>query len=91
MYKLWASDYSIEETNEYASNVLVAGNGQVGNPNTGEQTAKMGVASNPTFVRDYCYWRTYETASNLNSQNSVDNYASTRLSQLDFGIETPNT
>lgn len=89
VYKLWASDYSIEETNEYASNVLVAGNGQVGNPNTGEQTAKIGVASNPTFVRDYCYWRTYETASNLNSQSAVDSYAQTRLSQLDFGIETP--
>lgn len=89
VYKLWASDYSIEETNEYASNVLIAGNGQVGDPNTGEQTAKIGVASNPTFVRDYCYWRTYETASNLNSQSAVDSYAQTRLSQLDFGIETP--
>ena len=89
VYKLWASDYSIEETNEYASNVLIAGNGQVGDPNTGEQTAKSGVASNPTFVRDYCYWRTYETASNLNSQSAVDSYAQTRLSQLDFGIETP--
>ena len=89
VYKLWASDYSIEETNEYASNVLIAGNGQVGDPNTGEQTAKIGVASNPSFVRDYCYWRTYETASNLNSQSAVDSYAQTRLSQLDFGIETP--
>lgn len=89
VYKLWASDYSIEETNEYASNVLIAGNGQVGDPNTGEQTAKIGVASNPTFVRDYCYWRTYETASNLNSQSAVDSYAQTRLSQLDFDTETP--
>lgn len=89
VYKLWASDYSIEETNEYASNVLIAGNGQVGDPNTGEQTAKIGVASNPTFVRDYCYWRTYETASNLNSQSAVDSYAQTRLSQLDFETETP--
>ncbi len=89
VYKLWASDYSIEETNEYASNVLVAGNGQVGDPTTGEQTAKMGAASNSDFVNNYCYWRTYETASNLNSQSAVDNYAQTRLLQLDFGIETP--
>ena len=89
VYKLWASDYSIEETNEYASNVLIAGNGQVGDPTTGEQTAKMGAASNSDFVNNYCYWRTYETASNLNSQSAVDNYARTRLSQLDFGIETP--
>ena len=89
VYKLWASDYSIEETNQYASNVLVAGNGQVGDPSTGEQTAKMGVASNADFARTYCYWRTYETASNLYSQNAVDNYAATRLSQLDFRIETP--
>lgn len=89
VYKLWASDYSIEETNEYASSVLIAGNGQVGDPTTGEQTAKMGSASNSDFVNNYCYWRTYETASNLNSQSAVDNYAQTRLSQLDFGVETP--
>lgn len=90
VYKLWASDYSIDETNEYASHVLVAGNGQVGDPTTGEQTAKLGTASNLDFVSDYCYWRTYETASNLYSQNAVDNYADTRLSQLDFNLETPN-
>lgn len=89
VYKLWASNYSIEETNEYASNVLIAGNGQVGDPATGEQTAKIGIASNPDFVSDYCYWRTYETASNLYSQDAVDDFANTRLSQLDFGLETP--
>ena len=89
VYKLWASDYSIDETNEYASSILVAGNGQVGNPATGEQTAKMGTASNSSFVADYCYWRVYETASNLNSQSAVTNYARTRLSQLSFSLETP--
>ena len=89
VYKLWASDYSIEETNEYASDVLIAGNGQVGDVSAGEQTAKMGVASNSDFVANYCYWRTYETASNLNSQSAVDQYAKTRLSQLDFNLETP--
>lgn len=89
VYKLWASDYSIEETNEYASNVLIAGNGQVGDLSNGEQTAKLGTASNSEFVADYCYWRTYETASNLYSQNAVNNYAETRLSQLDFGARTP--
>lgn len=89
VYKLWASNYSIEETNEYASDVLIAGNGQVGDEGNGEQTAKIGTASNSAFVQDYCYWRAYETASNLYSQNAVDAYAETRLSQLDFGIETP--
>lgn len=89
VYKLWASDYSIDETNEYASDVIVAGNGQVGDVSAGEQTAKIGIASNPDFASDYCYWRTYETASNLNSQNAVDQFANTRLSQLDFALETP--
>lgn len=89
VYKLWASNYSIEETNNYASDILIAGNGQVGDPSTGEQTAKMGTASNPDFVSDYCYWRTYETASNLYSQNAVNGYADTRLSQLGFNLETP--
>lgn len=89
VYKLWASNYSIEETNQYASDVLIAGNGQVGDPATGEQTAKLGIASDANFVQDYCYWRTYETASNLYSQNAVNGYAQTRLSQLNFNIETP--
>lgn len=89
VYKLWASNYSIGETNDYASDVLIAGNGQVGDPATGEQTAKLGTASNPDFVTDYCYWRTYVTASNLYSQDAVDNFAVTKLSDLDFGVETP--
>lgn len=89
VYKLWASNYSIDETNEYASDILIAGNGQVGDSANGEQTAKIGVASNSDFVNNYFYWRTYEAASNLYSQNAVDQYASTRLSQLDFSIETP--
>ena len=90
VYRLWASDYSIDETNQYASDILIAGNGQVGDPSTGEQTANLGVASNPDFVQDYCYFRAYETASNLFSQNAVDSYAETRLSQLAFGLETPH-
>ena len=89
VYKLWASNYSVDETNQYASDVLIAGNGQVGDPATGEQTAKIGTASDADFVQDYCYWRTYETASNLYSQNAVSGYAQTRLSQLNFNLETP--
>lgn len=90
VYKLWASDYSIEETNEYASHVLVAGNGQVGDPTNGEMTSKIAGVSDLDFVNDYCYWRVYETASNLNSQSAVNDYANTRLSQLNFNLETPN-
>lgn len=89
VYKLWASDYSIDETNAYASEVLIAGNGQVGDVENDEQTAKMGVAKNEAFAKEYCYWRTYETSSNLESQEAVDAYAKTRLSQLDFQVETP--
>ena len=89
VYKLWASDYSIDETNEYASEVLVAGNGQVGDPDSGEQTAKIGTASNSAFVRDYCYYRIYDPQSNLESQNAVNNYATTKLAQSDFSKETP--
>lgn len=89
VYKMWASDYSIDETNEYASDVIVAGNGQVGDVSTGEQTAKIGTAHSAGFVTEYCYWRTYETASNLYSQNAVDQHAVTRLAQLDFNLETP--
>lgn len=89
VYKLWASDYSVQETNEYASDILIAGNGQVGDDDNGEQTAKIGTASNTDFVQEHCYWRTYETASNLYSQTAVDNYAMTRLAQLDFDLETP--
>lgn len=89
VYKLWASDYSVDEANEFASHIIVAGNGQVGDVSAGEQTAKIGLASNPDFASEYCYWRTYETASNLFSQNAVDEYAETRLDQLSFATETP--
>ena len=89
VYKLWASNYSIEETNDYASDILIAGNGQVGDVDNGEQTAKMGTASNADFVAEYCYWRKYETASNLYSQSAVNQRAQTRLSQLNFSLETP--
>lgn len=88
VYKLWASDYSLEATNSYSSETLVAGNGQVGSPE--EMTAKLGTAANPQFVKDYCYWRTYVTASNLESQAAVDAYAQTKLAQSDFARRTPS-
>lgn len=87
VYKLWASDYSTEETNDYASDFIIAGNGQIGSPD--ETTAKLGTASNPQFVRDYGYFRKYETASNLESQAAVDAFAATRLAQSVFGQKTP--
>lgn len=87
VYKMWAKGYSLAETNDYASEILVAGNGQVGTEE--EMTAKLGVAANSQFVKDYCYWRTYLTASNLESQTAVDAYAQTKLAQSDFGHRTP--
>lgn len=88
VYKLWAGDYSIEETNDYASEIIAAGNGQVGAPD--EMTAKLGVASNAAFVKEYCYYRRYETASNLESQDAINAYAATKLAQSDFGRRTPD-
>ena len=87
IYKLWAADYSIQEDNEYASETLIAGNGQVGAPD--EMTANLGIAANSQSVKDYGYYRVYETASNLESQSAVDDFASTRLSQMAFDQETP--
>ncbi len=87
VYKLWASDYSTEETNDYASDFIIAGNGQIGSPD--ETTAKIGTASNLQFVKDYGYFRKYETASNLESQAAVDAFAATRLAQSAFGQKTP--
>ena len=89
VYKLWANNYSVAENNEYASEVLVAGNGQVGDAAAGEQTAAIGSASNSDFVEQHMYWRVYSPQSNLESQDAVNNYAETRLSQLDFENETP--
>lgn len=87
VYKLWANGYELEETNDYASHVVIAGNGQIGDED--EMTAKIGTAQNQTFVRDYCYYRVYEPNSALESQNAVDDYAETRLMQLDFAKRVP--
>ena len=90
VYKLWASDFSIEETNDYASAVLVAGNGQVGDVSEGEQTANLGTAEDTDFAQEYCYWRTYITRSDLESQNAVDSAATTELAARAFNKETPD-
>ncbi len=89
VYKLWSSDYEIEETNDYASEVVVTGNGQVGDPAIGEMTANLSTKSNASFVSEYCYWRTYDTQSNLGSQTAVDDYANKLLSQLAFTLQVP--
>lgn len=89
VYKLWAKEFSVEETNEYASEVLVAGNGQVGDVEEGEQTAPLGVAENAEFAQEYCYFRTYLTRSGLTTQNAVDDAAETELVNLAFNTETP--
>lgn len=90
IYRLWANDFSVEETNDYASTMLVAGNGQVGSVASGEQTANLGVAENAAFVDEYCYYRRYVTRSDLESQNAVDSAAITELANRSFGTETPN-
>lgn len=90
VYKLWASDFSVEETNDYASHILVAGNGQVGDVDEGEQTANIGTAEDLDFAKEYCYWRQYITRSDLESQNAVDSAAQTELAQRAFNKETPS-
>lgn len=89
VYSLWSTDYETEETNEYASDVLVSGSGQVGDPEAGEDTAALGVANSNDFVQEYCYWRTYESQSNLSSQQAVDDYAIKLLAQRNFSQQTP--
>lgn len=90
IYRLWASDFSVQETNDYASDILVAGNGQVGSVSSGEQTANLGTASDGAFVDDYCYFRRYVTRSDLESQDAVDAAAQTELSNRAFTTETPD-
>lgn len=90
VYKLWANDFSIEETNDYASHIIVAGNGQVGDVDEGEQTANIGTAENLDFAEDYCYYRQYVTRSDLESQSAVDAAAATELADRNFAQETPN-
>lgn len=89
VYNLWSTDYELEETSEYASEVLVSGNGQVGDPALGENTAKLAEATNASFVAEYGYWRSYTPRSNLSSQASVQAYADTLLVQKDFEKVTP--
>jgi hypothetical protein len=89
VYKLWATGYSVEESANYASDVLVAGNGQVGNPEAGEDTAELATASNRDAVKDNCYWRIYETQSSLKSQAAVAEYAKKSLSQHSFSSVAP--
>lgn len=90
VYKLWANDYSVQETNDYASHILVAGNGQVGDVSEGEQTANIGTAENDDFAQDYCYYRQYVTRSDLESQDAVDDAAETELADRSFAQETPD-
>jgi hypothetical protein len=90
VYTLWSTNYETQETNEYASDVLVSGNGQVGDPVSGENTAALGTAANVDFVQEYCYWRTYDSQSNLSSQSAVNSYAAKLLAQRDFAQLTPN-
>lgn len=90
VYRLWAKDFSVEETNDYASHILVAGNGQVGDVNEGEQTANIGTAESTEFVQNYFYYRQYLTRSDLESQSAVDQAAATELANRAFSRETPN-
>lgn len=89
VYSLWSSTYEVDETNEYASDLLVAGNGQVGDPSAGEDTANLGTASDSDFASEYCYWRAYESQSSIESQEAVDAYATKLLSQRAFSLQTP--
>ena len=89
VYKLWASNFSIQETNDYASHVLVAGNGQVGDVSEGEQTAELGEDYDLNFVQDYCYFRKYVTRSDLQSHDAVTAAATTELANRSFKRETP--
>lgn len=89
VYKLWSSNYQVPETNDYASEILVSGSGQVGESASSGNTAKLANEANNDFVQEYCYWRVYSSQSNLESQAAVSNYAKTELAQKAFNKETP--
>lgn len=89
VYALWASGYEYEESNEYASEVLVSGNGEVGNPASGENTAQLGGANDANAVAEYCYWRTYTMQSNLTTAVAVQAYADKALAAATFEKLTP--
>ena len=41
-------------------------------------------------MTEYCYWRTYITRSDLESQDAVTSAAQTELSSRAFAVETPD-
>lgn len=90
VHKIWASGFSVEETNDFASHIIIAGNGQVGSVEEGEQTAHIGVAQNLDFVDENCYYRQYIARSDLESQNAVNAAAETELDARSFAQETPD-
>lgn len=87
VYSLWSSDYSIDETNDFASEIVIAGSGELGTPI--ETTANIASSSNNNFATDYGYFRQYSSESNLTTMNAVSDKAKTRLEQLDFRLQTP--
>ena len=69
--------------------MLVSGNGEVGNPAAGENTAQLGGANDANAVAEYCYWRTYTMQSNLTTAAAVQAYADKALAAATFEKLTP--
>lgn len=87
VYSLWSTDYVVEETNDFASEVTVAGAGELGTP--AETLAPIATATNDDFGTEYGYFRVYSSQSNLTTLNAVTENSKKQLAQLDFGLETP--
>ena len=77
---LWSSDFSLEETNDFASNVVVAGSGDLGNP-TEMANTPVSFQSDTNFSQSYGYFREFNSQSGLTTQPSVDDFAKKRLMQ----------
>jgi hypothetical protein len=87
VYSLWSTDYVLDETNDFAHEVVVSGAGGMG-PDS-EMSAPIAGASNLDFAEDYGYFRWYSSESNLESQAAVNNAAQKLLEQRDFSFRTP--
>lgn len=90
VYKLWAQDYSIDEDNDFASDIIVAGSGELGTPVEMANTP-IAAVSNPDFAKNYGYFREYSSQSGLTTSTAVAENAATQLAQksTDFAKKTP--
>lgn len=93
VYKLFSSTMETEERNDFASEVISYGSGELGDTTTGENTAPLDSAANPSFVQEFMYWRT-TVSSNLEAASdgthkANESFAKNALAQKSFAKKSP--